>query len=174
MGLLRSMARVFHIALALLSLQVLAESFDSEFEEKPWAEIEVQLPPFPEEENLIPFSVGAVSDTKYLIDGSSLSVGTDRVVRYTLLVISASGARNISYEGMRCLTRERRLYAFGRLDKTWSKAKSNQWVKIQGRSNNHHVELYTNYFCAFGVDLSDADDARRVLRYGGQSASSRR
>jgi hypothetical protein len=171
MGFSTSSKWVFPLVLTLLSVQSLARDFDNEFEEKPWAEIEVQLPPFPEKENLIPFRVGAKAETKFLIDGNSLSVGADSVVRYTLLVISPSGAQSISYEGMRCATAERRLYAFGRSDKTWSKARGNQWGKIQGDSNNHHVELFTNYFCTVGAAyVMNADDARRVLRYGAESA----
>lgn len=164
---LKSIHRSFLVVLALLSVQSFAaDGFDDEFDEKPWAEVEVQLPSFPEEGNLIPFRVGASSDTVYQVDGKSLSVGADGVVRYTLLVISPSGARNISYEGMRCATAERRLYAFGRPDKTWSKARSDKWVRIRGSSNNHQVELYGNYFCKYG-HVADADEARRILRSGG-------
>lgn len=152
---------------AALSQQLLAADFDKEFDEKSWVEIEVQLPSFPEKGNLIPFRVGAISDTKYLIDGNSLSVGADGVIRYALVVVSSEGAQNISYEGMRCATAERRFYAFGRSDQTWSKARNNQWVKIQGSSNSHHVELYFNHFCSAGiVSVRNAEDARRVLRNG--------
>ena len=158
------------LALPLLSFaSFAADGFDAEFEQKNWAEIEVQLPAFPEDENLIPFRVGYHTETKFLIDGNSLSVGSDGVIRYTLLVISASGAKNISYEGLRCETTERRVYAFGRSDKTWSKARGNQWARVQGSTNNHYVDLYSNYFCIVGApDVRDADDIRRVLRSGGQ------
>lgn len=167
MGLLRSMGWAFPLVLALCQLPALAGSFDEDFEEKPWEEAAVQLPPFPEEANLIPFRVGVLTETRYLLDGNSLSVGSDGVVRYTVLVVSGSGAQNVSYEGMRCATAERRLYAFGRSDKTWSKARNNQWVKIRGGSNNHIVELFANYFCKPGAPaLTGADDARRVLRGG--------
>lgn len=161
---LSSLPRWIGLAAALVVAPVLAASFDDEFEEKPWAEMEVQLPRFPEQENLIPFTVGAGSDTQYLVDGSSLSVGDDGVVRYTVLVVSSSGARNISYEGLRCATGERRLYAFGRADGTWSKARANQWVAIRGGANNHVVELYANYFCKIGARVNSAEDAVRVLR----------
>lgn len=159
------------LGLSLFSVPSSADDgFDAEFEQKPWAEIEVQLPAFPEDENLIPFRVGYHTETKFLIDGNSLSVGSDEVIRYTLLVISASGAKNISYEGMRCETVERRVYAFGRSDKTWSKARSNQWVRLKGSTNNHYVDLFSNYFCVLGDPyVRSADDARRVLRSGGRA-----
>ena len=42
---------------------------------------------------------------------TSLTVGTDGVVRYTVVVTSPAGARNVNYEGIRCDTYEWRLYA---------------------------------------------------------------
>jgi len=40
------------------------------------------------------------------IDSKSLSVGTDGVVRYSVVIVSGSGARNVLFEGLRCATRE--------------------------------------------------------------------
>ena len=153
--------------LALFSSLVLPAGFDNEFDEKPWAEIEVQLPVFPKKENLIPFKVGSVSDTQYFIDQESISIGSDEVIRYSLVVISSAGAQSISFEGMRCATGERRVYAFGRSDNTWSKARSNKWIRLHGGGNQHHVALFSDYFCAVGerAILSPAD-AFRLLRYG--------
>jgi len=146
-----------------------AVEFDNEYDEKPWEEIEVQLPAYPVPGSMIRFQVGAIGDTTFLIDSESLSVGADGVIRYTLEVVSPSGARNVSYEGMRCATGERRFYAFGRTDRTWSKARGNQWVRISGTSNNHHVELFTNYFCPPGSPVvTSKEEALVALRSGGQ------
>jgi len=141
---------------------------DRDFEDKPWAEVEAKLPPFPQTEHLIPFYVSATTDNKFFIDGQSLAVGSDGVVRFTLVIVSPSGAENISYEGIRCATAEQRVYAFGRSDKTWSKARHDQWTTIKNNSlNRHHAELHAEYFCTVGVILHDADDARRALQRGG-------
>ena len=91
-------------------------NFDDEYDAKPWSEIEVVLPPYPQEADLLSFRVGAVRDTQFLVDTKSMAVGSDDVVRYTLVVIGSGGARNVSYEGLRCATGERRFYAFGRLN----------------------------------------------------------
>jgi hypothetical protein len=158
---------VFGLMLVIFPQTGFSALFDDEFDEKPWEEIEVQLPAFPEAENLIPFKVGAISDTRFLIDEKSISIGSDEVIRYTLVVISSLGAQNISFEGMRCTTAERRVYAFGRADKTWSKARSNKWSRIHGGSNSHPVVLFTDYFCAIGQKtIMTPEDAVRVLRYG--------
>jgi len=170
MGGMKTTRFLWAVLLALVNFQCWAGVFDKDidYDEIPWAEIEVQLPAFPEKESLIPFQVGSVVDTKYLIDGNSISVGADDVVRYTLVVVSSEGAQTISYEGMRCSTGERKFYAFGRADKTWSKPRSNKWIRVLGSSNNPHVELFTNNFCANGlVSVSGAEHARRILRTGG-------
>lgn len=151
-----------------------AAGFDSDYEEKRWEEIEAQIPAFPSPENLVPFTVSAASDNKFMIDRKSIAVGVDGVVRYTLVVASPSGAQNISYEGLRCSSGERRLYAFGRSDKSWSKARSNQWVRIQESTlNRHHAALYFEYFCPNGMIVRDADEARTALLSGGHPSTVR-
>lgn len=157
------------------SAGVPAAGFDSEYEEKRWEEIEAQLPAFPKAESLDPFFVSATTDNKFMVDRDSISVGADGVVRFTLVVLSSSGVQNVSYDGLRCSTGERRLYAFGRSDKTWSKARSNQWVKIQESTlNRHHAALYFEYFCANGNSVRDAEEARVALRSGGHPSTARR
>lgn len=153
----------------------MAAGFDSEYEEKRWEEIESQIPAFPSPENLVSFFVSASTDNKFMVDRLSIAVGADGVVRYTLVVTSSSGAQNVSYEGLRCSSGERRLYAFGRSDKTWSKARSNQWVRIEESTlNRHHAALYFEYFCPGGNIVRDADEARMALRAGGHPSTVRR
>lgn len=154
---------------------LLAAGFDSEYEEKRWEELEAQLPAFPISDNLVPFFVSAATDNKFMVDRESIAVGADGVLRYTLVVKSSSGAQNVSYEGLRCASGERRLYAFGRSDSTWSKTRNNQWVKIQDSTlNRHHAALYFEYFCPGGNIVRDADEARMALRSGGHPSTVRR
>lgn len=157
-------------ALALLASQsaVLAATFDDDYEVKVWEEIEATLPPPPKDSSLIPFYVSAVAVNRFQVDADSISVGGDGVVRFTLVVTSSSGVRNVSYEGIRCETAERRPYAFGRADGSWSKARSNAWVKIQNATvNRQYAALFTEYFCPAASPVNDADEARMALRAGG-------
>lgn len=158
----------------IASLLVLApfahalEDFEGDYESRSWQEIEVKLPAAPKPENLLPLYVSAATSNQFFVDGSSLSVGTDGVVRYVLVVRSASGVGNVSFEGMRCETRERRIYASGRQDGTWSKARNNEWVRIQDAyANRHHAVLFLEYFCPFGNIVLDAGEARQALQQGG-------
>jgi hypothetical protein len=126
-----------------------------------------QLPPFPQKANLAEFFVTAASDFKFFVDRSTLSV--DRgVVRYVLVARSPSGTENISYEAMRCPTREYRVYAFGRADATWT-ARPTEWraVPVGKTLGRWHTELYRNYFCPNGTTLADASEGAKALELGG-------
>jgi hypothetical protein len=142
-------------------------AFDDEHDEKSRTEAEVELPAFPEKDDLIPFKVGSVTDKRFLIDEKSISVDQDQVIRYSVVVISSAGARNISFEGMRCSAGERRVYAFGRNDGTWSRARNSKWLGIRGAENSYPVALFSDYFCVIGQrTILTPEDAIRALQYG--------
>jgi len=140
-----------------------------------WQERVVDLPVAPLPENLLPFYVSAATDNDFFVDASSLTVGPDGVVRYVLVIQSAGGARNVSFEGLRCETRERRVYAFGRPDGTWSKSRNDSWQRVRDvPANRHHAALFYDYFCPGGAIVTGADEARDALRRGGHPESRRR
>lgn len=146
--------------------------FEEDYETKRWQEMEVQLPAAPREESLQSFYVSAATDNKFFIDLSSVSVGSDGVVRYVLVVATPGGARNVSFEGIRCLTKERRIYASGRADGSWSKSRNNEWVRIlEAAANRTHAALYIEHFCPGGIIVRDAPEARDALRRGGHPYS---
>lgn len=142
--------------------------FEEDYEAKRWEEVEIQLPPAPIAENLVSFYVSPTAQYKFMVDASSLTVGSDGVVRYVLVIEAPSGVRNVSYEGMRCETKERRFYASGRPDGSWSKARGNQWERVRDAvTNRHHAALFMEYFCPGGTIVWTADEARDALRRGG-------
>lgn len=157
--------RVALTLLALLFPCLVVANFEEDYEIKTWQEVAVQLPAAPKEENLLPFYVSAATDHRFLVDTASISVGSDGVVRYTLIVLTSGGARNVSFEGMRCETRESRVYAFGRADGAWSKSRSNQWRTVRQLDvNRHHAALFLDHFCPGGVIVQRREDALRSLR----------
>lgn len=140
--------------------------FDFEFDQdKPWSEVAVKLPAYPKAENLIPFNVSSATRNKHFVDADSISVGEDRVVRYTVVIEAAGGAKNVSYEGIRCESGERRLYAYGHSDGTWSKARNAGWEGIKLRSLlSYQKALYEDHFCPGGIRVRDGKEAVRNLR----------
>jgi hypothetical protein len=137
-----------------------AQSFDEDYddENRPWQEIAVQLPAPPKEENLLPFYVSPTATQKFFVDAKSISVGSDNVVRYTLVSISQEGAKNITYEGIRCETFEKKIYAIGEDDGSWARSRRNQWDGIvRGFANRQHAALAKDYFCENNTVAGKAD-----------------
>jgi hypothetical protein len=115
-----------------------------------WTENKVDtLPPLPSAQNLLGFEVSNNTPLHFAIDSKSLSVGSDGVVRYTVVITSPTGARNVNYEGIRCDTYEWRLYAGLNADHDgWDRTVANDWTRIEnGNLNAYHASLYQDYFC---------------------------
>ena len=153
--------------LAALAAAPAGADFDEDYEKKPWQELAVQLPPAPDAAAQIPFYVSAATDNRFSIDRKSLSVDADGVIRYVLTIATAGGACNVTYEGMRCETREHRIYASGRLDGSWSKSRNNEWTRIRDVvANRHHAALFLEYFCPGGVIVGSTAEAIDALQRG--------
>ena len=113
---------------------------------------EVALPPFPKEENLVEFYVGPTARFRVYVDAASFSVNGDEV-RFAHVVRTSGGATNVSYDGMRCSQYQRAIYASGRPDKTWARARNSDWRLI----NDSGV---SGYFGALAVDVLCTDNGR--------------
>lgn len=145
------------------------EGWDYTFDREitPWAELQQQIPTYPVDENLIPLDVGAATAHRFFIDGKSVSVGKDGVARYTLVIKTAGGASNVSFEGIRCESREQKYYAIGRSDRTWARARNPQWRYIEFQSiNAQHITLYGEYLCRRKIMVESAEQIIRDLRRG--------
>lgn len=82
-------------------------------EEDTFAEKQVVMPAYPQAAGLLRFPTDWTRHA-VLVDERTLAVGEDGVVRYVLVVRSASGSENVSFEGLHCATGERWIYANGR------------------------------------------------------------
>lgn len=162
---------LFCLTLSLSSAGVYAAWGDPEYEfddnESQWQEIAPQLPPYPKMDDALPFQVRAATRNQFYIDAKSVSVGKDGVVHYTLIVKSASGAMNISYEGIRCQGRERKLYAFGQPDGSWRPNQSAKWLPIRPSDPNKQQQiLYEDFFCPQFAIVDTAKEAVAALKRG--------
>ena len=135
--------------------------------EKPeWVEESVTPPDYPQDEDLIPVEMAA-SSNKFFVDGKSLNLGADGVIRYTMLIRSSGGALNVTYEGLRCETREKKLYALGRKDGTWSAARSSKWALVtDSGSRTYQTALMKDFFCPQQVSVKSVEEALGALRAG--------
>lgn len=137
-------------------------------DEPKWQEEAVALPAYPKDDDLIEFYVSAATTNRFFLDGSTLNSGADGVVRYALVVRTAGGAVNVSYEGLRCATLEYRAYATGRRDGTWASARTSEWKAIANSpANRQHAALSRDYLCPSRLPIATAEEGRDALRRGG-------
>ncbi|MCV2218567.1 CNP1-like family protein [Thauera sp. Sel9] len=136
------------------------------FDEDPdWKEVEVTMPPPVDDARLRAFFVSSASPNSFFVDEGSVSVGEDRVVRYTLVVRTPGGAENITYEGLRCATGERRIYASGRRNGEWTPMKKSDWQPISDNNYNRpRAALAYEHFCDGPAAPRDLEHALRLLR----------
>jgi hypothetical protein len=125
---------------------------DAELEPKGWKETEVQLPPYPDSKNLVLVEAGSATSHKFYIDTSSISISDDGVVRYVMVTKTEGGATNVSYEGIRCETREQKTFAFGSSNGQWVRARDGKWQRIVLRDlKPYPFMLWREFFCASGA-----------------------
>ncbi len=177
---MRRRAVAFLALLAWVALDAAAQSYDKfgryvpkgyePEEEQQWQEQDVEPPAFPKKEALREFYVSAAATNKYLIDAATLSVGSDGIVRYVLVVETSGGATNVSFEGINCKDRTWKHYAAGNnANATWtrSRAARNEWRPIENKPvNRHHAALSRDLFCPMGNAIRSADEGRNALRLG--------
>lgn len=141
-----------------------------DFEEKPWTEAETALPDFPKQDDLLEFHAGPTERNRFFVDGRTIAVGSDGIVRYVLVLKTPGGASNVSLEGIRCDTREYKLFAVGLADGTWSKVQSPQWRTIENKlMNQYRATLNREFFCPGGA-ARNAAEIRTALRRDSRSS----
>lgn len=146
---------------------IFGDSPENKFEDdsRPWQEVQALLPAYPKQKNLLAFTVSSATANRYAIDAASLSVGTDGVVRYAVVIDSPRGARTVNFEGLRCDSGEYKIYAFGHADNSWSKNQHAKWEPYKLRSLlSYHKSLYEDYFCPNGIQVRNSAEAVRNLK----------
>ncbi|TWG78775.1 CNP1-like family protein [Cupriavidus gilardii J11] len=145
---------------------------------KGFNEAPTKLPAPPAEADLIPFEVGTTGRLSFAVDAKSIVVGEDGAVRYTVVVSSPSGARNISHEGVRCDTFQRKLFAtMPPGSKQWvpnSSVGAEQWRRMDpGVRNSYAANLAIDYLCEGRTVAGKAEDIVRTLRDGTPRSAAR-
>lgn len=137
---------------------------DDEKPKKAWVDSSVQFPAAPTTENLLRFYSN--ENQSFYIDSKSIAIVADGSLRYTIVSVSQSGARNVSYEGLRCDSYQKRLFAFGRADGSWSASRRNEWDAISNKGiNQQHATLAWDFVCEGGGIAGSVEKILQRIRH---------
>ena len=104
-----------------------------------WKEIDVPPPPAFDVAKLITFEVSSNSALTYGVDPATVLISkVDGVVRYVIVAFSATGSKNIMYEGLRCSTGEVKTYARYTPDGRWASVTDPTWRSLFDVSTPRH------------------------------------
>jgi hypothetical protein len=105
-----------------------------------WKESEAPPPPAFDVSKLVTFEVSPNASLVYGVDPASISISnSDGVVRYVVVATSASGARNVMYEGIRCSTGEFKTYGRYSPEGRWSMVSNAEWHSMYENMPSRHV-----------------------------------
>lgn len=145
---------------------------------EPWREQGWELPPIPDDGDL--FEVQPIEHVpffRFWVDGDSLSIGPDQVIRYVLVITADSGnARNLRFEGLLCEAQQYRTYARGGADGSWRQMRDSAWEPFAADpSDRIRVALKRYYFCkdGLGVPLSRKQILANLRRGGATEQGTR-
>ncbi len=109
------------------------------------------LPTYPEEGGeWLNFEVDETTGVSFALSVSDLQVIDDDITRYMVAITSASGVRNIFYEGIRCITQEYKTYAYGNSQKTLHPKSRPTWRAVRSSNKGFmrfRPTLYKYYLC---------------------------
>lgn len=114
-----------------------------------WDALKSKLPPVPTEKDVLPIEpLARTEHFRFGVDPRSIEIAPGLIVRYTLRAVSDMGAENISYESVRCGTREWRTVALYRPDSGWQRPVHDEWRGV-AHGTVQHV-LRNGVFCTGG------------------------
>lgn len=141
-----------------------------EGEEPPeWKEAATRLPDYPKDKNLLPFEVDGLDQPyRFMVDSASLSTGGDYVVRYSVVIESSSGVRNVYHEGVHCRKKLYKTYGFGTSDGALRRTQPRQWRDWEGIGVfAYRAQLAEGYLCNnLGFPYTEDERLARFERGG--------
>jgi hypothetical protein len=124
-------------------------------------------PAYPRDQDLIEFYQSPVATMRYYVDAASIvPLHKEGEVRYTLVVRSPSGAKNVSFEGIRCTGHQYRVIATGNANGTWN-ARAGEWRDIVRRADlEAQSTLARQFFCPHRDPIQTRAEGADALRRG--------
>lgn len=138
-------------------------------EDPEWKESEMPPPPAFDIGKLVAFEVSPNSSLVFGVDPATISLSkSDGVVRYVMVATSASGARNVMYEAIRCSTGEFKTYARYSPEGRWNMVSNPEWRSMFGNMPSRHALYFAKAgACDNAASASSVNELVRRLKKPG-------
>ena len=127
-----------------------------------WAEDQVPPPPAFSTSKLLKVEGPVSSSLRFGIDPDTLSIGKDQVVRY-VLVMQGPAATTVVYEGLRCSTGQKRVYARRNGDSGWEIVQEGWQPLNQSSATRYALNMARDGVCIGTAANSSVRDIVRDL-----------
>ena len=130
-----------------------------------WKESETAIPTFPQRPDLIRFTAPTEAAlNQYYVDGKSLILGRDDVLRFTVVIIGSGGAVNVLHQGLDCDADEIKTYGYGTTAGKMVRRSGANWRSlIRSGPMAYQTILADRYACdAAGLSSPVADVLERL------------
>ena len=104
-----------------------------------WQEDQVPPPPSFSTDKLIPLDMPAHVSVRIGVDPATITVGTDGVVRYVIVMTNSTGSTNAVYEGIRCFSDDVKTYARQSAAGQWTYLESPVWKAVNDNMPSRHA-----------------------------------
>lgn len=154
--------RLLGLLIGIAAFNVSAQLIDIDPD---WKEVEVPAPPAFKPDRLIYLEMPSYVSVKVGVDPETLRITSDGIVRYVVVATSSSGGVNASYEGIRCVTAEVKVYARQSAAGKWNALPDPQWKPLVGNQPSMHALALARQGACEGraaASYSPADIVRKL------------
>jgi hypothetical protein len=131
------------------------------------SDLAINLPAWPEDRDLAELQQSVRPDLRFFVDRRSIELVPGGEFRFTLVARTASGSRNVTFEAIRCATRDRMMLAVGSPDRRWSPARFMRWEPVERNDPiGMRDVLWRDIFCPGRQPLETLKEVMAVLKTG--------
>jgi hypothetical protein len=130
-----------------------------------WKESEAPAPPAFRADRTIALEMPRHVTVRLGIDPQTIRITEDGIVRYVMVATSTStDGVNASYEGIRCLTGEVKVYARYSATGTWRAVSNPEWKQLNGNQPSLHALAFARQAACDGRAATGSSVAEIVSR----------
>lgn len=123
------------------------------------AELNIEPPAKFDIGQAVAFEVSPRSRLSYALIPNTLSIGSDGIVRYVMVVTSPTGAQNVLFDAVRCASDDSKTLArWSNTQKHWFANENSSWADVNDLKHRYSQVLARGIFCENHVTRRTVDE----------------